>query len=138
MFDRAGDGQADLLLYLQSRRVRARTPVLAIPAKDVFSRFVVANPDRAYATCVPNHQMYLGSHPAQAHGITNQSPPKLIVETAEDENNPKHNLRRERKRPQLLRRTTGRRLRKSAELGSGPAVALLEHAGEDPWALVSK
>jgi len=100
--------------------------------------FVVANPDRAYATCVPNHQMYLGSHPAQAHGITNQSPPKLIVETAEDENNPKHNLRRERKRPRILRRTTGRRLRKSAELGSGPAVALLEHAGEDPWALVSK
>lgn len=34
--------------------------------------------------------------------------------------------------------TKGRRIRKTADLHAGPAVAMLENAGRDPLALVSK
>lgn len=99
-------------------------------------RFVVANPDRPYATCVPDHQMDAGS---SGRRITNQSAPKLHVSARDkDKANSEVVSRSDRKRPQLAKRASGRRLRKSANLGSGPAVALLEHAGEDPFALVSK
>ena len=77
------------------------------------------------------------------------SAPRAVEELEEEEEvpqassraaaNPKRQLLTRMRR--FEKRNVGRRLKKGTDLsapGHGPAAAMLEHAGEDPLALVSK
>jgi hypothetical protein len=136
----------------------------------MFCRFVVVNPDRAYASCIPDHQIVGSPGSAGNRTIVNQSyqsrgkavllaanagradaAPRAVEELEPEPEeqvpqmpsraaaNPKRQLLTRMRR--FEKRNVGRRLKKGTDLsapGHGPAAAMLEHAGEDPLALVSK